>query len=238
MEKGNKKKSKNILIGLIMFFMIIIIVFISMFYALLKDKNTNKEEDMQVLDTQISEAKNETSYLEENEVYAKILKNEDWIISELEYNLTKSAGEFLILDINKDGVNEMLLRFYGKEHLDDGKLTVISYDTNAKKIIKQNINMHDSNDTYLGYLENEQVILSSGLNMGDFHISGYKFDNNECTLSFTSSDNSLIEKDEYEQQFKINSEIVSKDEYDKFRDDIAKNLSNKYFKGKLEKVYA
>ncbi|CAG9701857.1 hypothetical protein [Clostridium neonatale] len=38
METNNKEKSKKILIGLIMLFMIIIILFISIFYTLQKEK--------------------------------------------------------------------------------------------------------------------------------------------------------------------------------------------------------
>lgn len=236
METNNKEKSKKILIGLIMLFMIIIILFISIFYTLQKEKNTNKEEklsvetssqeeDVQDLDTKISETENETSLHEENEVYAKILKNEDWIINELQNNVTKSVNEFLVLDINKDGINEMLLRCYGKEP-PDGRLTIISYDENSKKIIKQDINMNDSHSSYMGYCSDKMAILTSAVYQGARFVGGHTFDNNECIESFVLSDNTGMTLDEYDQQFKINDEIVSKEKYDKFWEDINKNLSN------------
>lgn len=236
METNNKEKSKKILIGLIMLFMIIIILFISIFYTLQKEKNTNKkeklsvetssqEEDVQDLDTKISETENETSLHEENEVYAKILKNEDWIINELQNNVTKSVNEFLVLDINKDGINEMLLRCYGKEP-PDGRLTIISYDENSKKIIKQDINMNDSHSSYMGYCSDKMAILTNDVYQGARFVGGHTFDNNECIESFVLSDNTGMTLDEYEQQFIINDEIVSKEEYDKFWEDINKNLSN------------
>ena len=236
METNNKEKSKKILIGLIMLFMIIIILFISIFYNLQKEKNTNKEEklsvetssqeeDVQDLDTKISETENETSLHEENEVYAKILKNEDWIINELQNNVTKSVNEFLVLDINKDVINEMLLRYYGKEP-PDGRLTIISYDENSKKIIKQDINMNDSHSSYMGYCSDKMAILISAVCQGARFVDGHTFDNKECIESFALSDNIGMTLDEYEQQFIINDEIVSKEEYYKFWEDINKNLSN------------
>ncbi|UYZ34967.1 hypothetical protein OD350_22370 [Clostridium beijerinckii] len=99
--------------------------------------------------------------------YADLLSDTRW----QEKNGIVDISHNIIMDVNHDGVNEMLL--------DNGpnqarlQVSIVYYDNGSIKV--QNI--PSGQGGYYGYIKDENVLCVDGAHMGRFYGSGYKINN-------------------------------------------------------------
>ncbi|MFW2487568.1 hypothetical protein ACN077_03215 [Clostridium chromiireducens] len=140
----------------------------------------------------------------EIQAFANILNDVNWQqLNGIQY-ITKN----IIVDIDQDGVYEMLL--------DNGsceanlKVSVVMYNDGNIKV------EHLSTDHggYIGYSKSKKVIFGAGGRGGYNHLEGYKLENNHCKQVYSSESNEG-EVGEAKAFYTVNGQKVSKAEYDK-----------------------
>ncbi|SFC48153.1 zinc-ribbon domain-containing protein [Clostridium uliginosum] len=182
--------------------------------------NTSEE-----ITSKSTESKKTPVYHGEKEVYAKLLKNRNWLIKNAEYDKSPDYIRFLILDVNKDGISEMLLYHEGNAGLAGITLSVISYDSDSNKIRKRDINT--SHGGYRGYLDSDNTIVTSFSHMGHSMLIGWKIQGDEYVKSFNSDDDlgRHAEEDLSQVQYLINDKSVSKEKYNDYISSVNNNLT-------------
>ncbi|OOM15799.1 zinc ribbon domain-containing protein [Clostridium saccharobutylicum] len=144
------------------------------------------------------------------EKFASLLQDTTWLTNNAEYKNSGSV-KFLILDINQDGVPEMLLSNQSGS-LASWAIYVVTYNNNNNNNVDvQKINT--SHGGFAGYLSDEKVFLINGEQMGYGWGTAYKLDNNQCVQVYTWADNAGTGK---ELEGKINDASVSQAEYKEF----------------------
>lgn len=141
------------------------------------------------------------------EKFASLLQDTTWLTNNAEYKNNGSV-KFLILDINQDGVPEMLLSNQSGS-LASWAIYVATYNNNNVNVQKINT----SHGGFAGYLSDEKVFLTNGEQMGYGWGTAYKLDNNQCVQVYTWADNAGTGK---ELEGKINDASVSQAEYKEF----------------------
>lgn len=141
------------------------------------------------------------------EKFASLLQDTTWLTNNAEYKNSGSV-KFLILDINQDGVPEMLLSNQSGS-LASWAIYVATYNNNNVNVQKINT----SHGGFAGYLNDEKVFLTNEEQMGYGWGTAYKLDNNQCVQVYTWADNAGTGK---ELEGKINDASVSQAEYKEF----------------------
>ena len=151
-----------------------------------------------------------TNTKEEKREYEGLLRNEEWLAEHTDFERNGQIRN-IILDINQDGISEMLL-FWGESSggLGGKKISVVTYNNG-----KVNVQDLDSNHgMYYGYSNSEKIFFISGGTQGNSYINGYKLENSNCEKVFSATDN-VGRYGEENATYVINGEKVSKAEYDK-----------------------
>lgn len=136
--------------------------------------------------------------------YINKLGNSSWI----NQYTNGAASKNLLLDINKDGVKEMLL-FYERKGSGLAGMTasIVTYNNGNVKL--KEIAHHGG---FYGYLKEENVIFAVSGNQGYSTYDGYKIENGDSTEVYKCTDGIAAGKN----NCSINGENVSKEKYNKF----------------------
>lgn len=122
-----------------------------------------------------------------------------------------TIDEHYIIDIDQDGVYEMLLHHGSCEA--NRTVSVVTYNNGNIKI--EHLPMDHGG--YKGYSKSQKVFLFNSLYMGYSRIIGYKLENNRCKQVFSStSDEATIQVllGNTQPTYTVNEQKVSKEEYD------------------------
>lgn len=149
----------------------------------------------------------------EIQAYADLLKDTNWLKDNgiIYGNDTDDAiDSVIVIDINQDGVYEMLLYRWKF-------LYIITYNNgNIKKIE----DIHAADGGYRGYSSSKKVFFVSAGRMGHYFTDGYKLENNECKKVFSSTDDEVYSRNDenlsaVEHNYTVNGQEVSTTEYNK-----------------------
>lgn len=160
----------------------------------------------------------------EKEVFAKLLKSKKWLSENTDYAKSPDFIRFSVLDINQDGVCEMLLYHGDSGGLAGLTLSIVSYDVNEDTVSAQKINV--SHGGYRGYVSNEKEIIVGGAHQGTAYMYGYILKGNKYVKSFNTFDTAGANIDESKATFKLNDIIVSKEKYSDFVNSINNNITS------------
>lgn len=141
---------------------------------------------------------------EEIKKYESLLSDENWIKRTTNKN---SIFNIIILDLNKDGVSEMLFNSDGGSGAAGQPLFVITYDDS-------NVNVEQlpcSNGGYYGYSSSENIFFICGGNHGVSNTVGYKLENNHCVQVYSCMDDE--NRSNGNAFYYLNGQNVSKTEY-------------------------
>jgi hypothetical protein len=144
----------------------------------------------------------------EKEIYINLLTNKDWLTEHTDF---EQGGQVknIILDINQDGISEMLL-YWGEYSGGLGGKTISIVTCNNGKINVEDINT--SHGGYYGYSSSEKVFFVSGGQGGNSYIKGYKLDDNYCKEVYSCEDNAG-EVGKENATYILNGQEVSEAEY-------------------------
>lgn len=159
-----------------------------------------KEDELAVKEKTANEAK---------EAFGKLLQDKVWLCKNANY-ANNGSNTFSILDINQDGVPEMLLS-NSSGGLANYSLSVVTYNNG-------NVNVeviNTSHGGFSGYLSDEKVFLINGSHMGYTWGAGYKLEGNQCKEMYSWKDNLGIGPGK-ELEYQINEAKVSEAEYKEF----------------------
>lgn len=152
-------------------------------------------------------AAKEKTAKEAKEAFGRLLQDKAWLSKNANYTKAGSV-QFLILDINQDGIPEMLLSNKSGS-LASYTLSVVTYDNGNTNVQVLNT----SHGGFMGYLSDEKVFLINGETMGYSWGTGYKLEDNQCKEVYKWEDNSGTTK---ELVGKLNGSQVSEEEYKEF----------------------
>lgn len=162
----------------------------------------NTTDNKQIMEEQSRNAK---------ETFAKLLQDKEWLCKNTDYG-KRDDVTFLILDINQDGIPEMLLSYGNAGSEAEHAISVITYNSeNNSPNVKK---LSTASGGYEGYLSDEKVFLMEGSNGGVTRGTGYKIESSECEEAYSWEDNkSMANQEKY---YKLNGEQVSEKEYNDF----------------------
>jgi len=150
----------------------------------------------------------------EIQAYADLLNDTNWLKDNgiiYRNGTDDTIDSVIVIDINQDGVYEMLL--YSWKFL-----YIITYNNgNIKKIE----DIHAADGGYSGYSSSKKIFFVSAGRMGAYWTDGYKLENNECKKIFSSTDDEIISHTDegsaiVGHDYTINGQKVSTTEYDKY----------------------
>ena len=182
-----------------------------------KEQNVNKvisesqeitDKSKEDTDKKENESDKEDQARKANETFAKLLKDKDWLCTNTDYGEGNSNVTFSILDINKDGISEMLI-YHGDMHgLGGLTVSVVTYN-NGMIDIKP---LSASHTQYIKYSESEKALYIIGGNMG--FSNGYEYILEDAEIKQISSwTDNLGNAGAENKIYKINEESVSEDVY-------------------------
>jgi hypothetical protein len=146
------------------------------------------------------------NHSDEIKKYESLFKDKDWIKKTANKSFIYSN---IILDINQDGVSEMLFDSDCGGGLAGETLFVVTYDNGNVKAE----GLENSHGVYYGYSSSEEVFFICGGNQGNNYARGYKLENNQCKEVYSCWDNAgrFVSGDA---TYNVNGQKVSKTEYD------------------------
>lgn len=173
----------------------------------------SKEDELALKEKTANEAK---------ETFGKLLQDKVWLCKNANY-ANNGSNTFSILDIDQDGIPEMLLS-NSSGGLANYSLSVVTYNNGNVNV--QVINT--SHGGFAGYLSDEKVFFIKMGSMGTSFGIGYKLEGNQCTEAYSWEDNSGTGKDLV---CKINKNQVSEEEYKEFckKFENAESNSNNFY---------
>jgi hypothetical protein len=150
--------------------------------------------------------------------YINKLNNAAWI-----NQYTKGASyKNELIDINEDGVKEMLL-FYEKPYSGLAGVTGAIVTYNGGNVKLKEVVSHGG---FFGYLKDENVIFTVYGNQGYSTYNGYKIEGGEAKEVYTLEDGIAALKDN---MCKINGVNVSKEKYQAFLDSLDRSISKNLY---------
>ena len=159
----------------------------------------------------IPAAGNEENNHEEKEAYAKLLQDYQWLCDNTDYDKVPNEVKFLQLDIDQNGVYELLI--YHNTSSADAEFTVSVITYNDGEISIEEINA--GHGGYYGYDKENKVFATKHLQQGF-----------EVKILYTIEDNKIKEScrwmvgegagEMFQDLYKINGQAVDKDEFIKF----------------------
>lgn len=179
----------------------------------IKDDNKSNEENEKQLTAQL---------YDEKQVFADLLRNKDWLTQNAEYGKAKDSIKFLCLDVNKDGVSELLLAHEGNAGLAGLTLSVIFCDPSTGNITKKDINT--SHGGYIGYLNDKNTIVVNFSTQGYSMLIGWKSQGNDFVQDFKTEDDIAKSLDTSQSQCKINDSVVDYNSYINYINSINNSL--------------
>lgn len=146
--------------------------------------------------------------------YTTLLNDSSW----QEQNGITKVSQNIIMDVNQDGIDEMLLN--NGQNQARLQVSIVSYNNGNIKV--QNI--PSGQGGYYGYIKGENVLCEVGAHMGYFYGSGYKLNNGnwEQVYTWNAEYVSQYVDDNSFKNCTLNGKSVSEEEFKQFLNKIDK----------------
>lgn len=146
---------------------------------------------------------------EEMEAYAKLLQDYDWLCDNTDYDKVPNEVKFLPLDINDDGVSELLIHHNTTSKRNWCELiSVVSYEDGLINIDHIEI----SHGRLYGYSKKKKAVATTSINQGYRGTVFYTFDNGKVNREVCFLDPEGVDE-QFKDQYSIDGERVSEEEF-------------------------